>query len=207
MGARSSTLDSTERIPILQKPVESPLTSRTKLACTAILVAESLERLCYYSLQGNLVFFLSKVPLCWKISLAVYAQLVLSGVMYTTGLLAGWLSDSYLRRYTVIVMGYCIYIIGYAYLPVLGYYTKVNGSLIHEFNYHEGTSCNNDSEVVGTLALCSDASSTSGFTCSTPVFVALTLIGIGSGAVRTNLAPFGGFQVGFSSHFPPSGTA
>lgn len=201
---KSSTASSAERIPLLQRPVDFALTRRTQLACAAVLVAEGLERLCYYSLQGNLVFFLSKAPLCWPISLAVYAQLVLSGVMYVMGLFGGLLSDSYLSRYTVIVLGYVFYLLGYVYLPILGHFASVdtssNASIISQFDYHEGTNCNNDGRIMNLFVLCNDTLSwTNGIACSTSTFVALTLIAVGSGIVRTNLAPFGGFQVGVTT--------
>lgn len=161
------------------------------VACAAILIAEALERLAFHSLAGNLVFFLTAAPLCWEPSLATVAQLVLTGCMFIIGLFAGWISDSYLGRYTTIIVGYLLYAIGYAYLPVMGYFLKTN--YVNENVTREGTVC--ESHLVMTPATCSKYVDIDGGQCSTSIFLFLVLVGLGAGIVRTNLAPFGGDQV------------
>ena len=167
-------------------------TRQRKLACAAILVAEGLERLAFYSLTGNLIFFLMKEPLCWESTSASAANMICTGIMFVTGLLAGWISDSHLGRYYTLVLGFVIYIFGFAYLPVLGssvsrVHTK---NTIYKYGY--GTVCDACYNETSPL-LCLDIDEE--HTCSTSIYLSLSLIAFGAGIVRTNLAPFGGDQV------------
>lgn len=171
----------------------SPLQKR-KLACFCILVAEGLERLAFYSLFGNLLYFLTTGPLCWSTPLATAAQLMSNGLVYAVGFLAGWLSDTQFGRYFTIILGYSLYIIGYSVLPVLGHFVPLH-SMNQSFNVHEGTSCTQSAKHFIPLCYETDRS----YSCSTVLFASLSLISLGAGIVRTNLAPFGGDQVGFAS--------
>lgn len=162
------------------------------VACAAILVAEGLERLAFYSLAGNLLFFLTSSPLCWESYLATVAQLILTGCMFIIGLFAGWISDSYLGRYYTIIAGYILYVIGYAYLPFMGYFLKTNYTMAPAIT-REGTVC--ESKLDNPPLTCSDKIDIGDAQCSMSIFLFLVLVGLGAGIVRTNLAPFGGDQV------------
>lgn len=175
-----------------QKAFIRPSAQR-KIACIAILVAEAFERLACYSVTGNLVFFLSKQPLCWNNYMAATAVLVFTAIMYITGLFGGWISDSYLGRYTTIIVGYVIYGIGYVYLPILTYSSQ-DSFKPQLSGLREGTPCNSTWKSDHVPLFCSSEAG-GAFNCTVPIFLSLILIGIGAGVVRTNLAPFGGDQV------------
>ncbi|KAF6022250.1 SLC15A4 [Bugula neritina] len=180
-----------ERAPLLlKKTILQPSTQHT-LACAAVIAANLLERLAYYSIAGNLVFFLYGEPLCWAISLATVTILVLTAITYYLGLLSGWLSDSYFGRYWIIVTGYIIYIFGYiVFIYVSFYFEKFE---IHDFQNvtYEGTSCNSTWQKDTRPPVCADGNSPN---CLTALYVGVILVAIGAGTVRTNLASFGGDQ-------------
>ena len=184
-----------ERTPLLgRQPRRLTESTQRKLACAAVLIAEMLERVACYSLSGTLVFFLTKAPLCWDSSPATAIELIFTAVMYTTGLFGGWVSDSYLGRYPTIIGGYLIYFFGYWYMPTLAYYSHQ----VHPHKYiqpiPEGTPCNS---TWNTPRFCSQ--DIDGDTaCSASLIPFVIFIAIGAGVVRTNLAPFGGDQVGFN---------
>jgi len=106
-------MESDERAPLLlTRTIIQPSTQHT-LACVAVIAANFFERLAYFSIAGNLVFFLIKEHLDLPIPLATVTILILTAITSCMGLLSGWLSDSYLDRYLTIVAGYIIYIFGY----------------------------------------------------------------------------------------------
>lgn len=183
-----------ERTPLIIPGVHSVMiqpSRQRKIASYSILFAEGFERIACYSLSGNLVFFLTKQPLCWTMLLSTTAELVFTGVMYAIGLLGGWLSDSYIGRYKTILLGYLIYFVGYLYLPYISYYTS-NGTFDGNIT-REGSECDSKWPQDKTPALC--FTDPSGNRCSVLLFVSISVIAMGAGIVRTNLAPFGGEQV------------
>ena len=193
--AVSTIMSADERTPLVIPGTQSVIApSRQRmLAKAAILFAEGFERIACYSISGNLVFFLTKQPLCWTDPSATAAVLVFTGVMYVIGVIGGWVSDSYIGRYWTILIGYFVYAIGYFYMPYLSYYTS--GDDIHENRTNEGTSCDSqwphpEPTICASLDLIDPKS-----TCSVTLFAFITVIAVGAGIVRTNLAPFGGEQV------------
>lgn len=187
-----------ERTPLIIPGIRSQIApSRQRmLARAAILFAEGFERIACYSVSGNLVFFLTKEPLCWPDPSATAAVLVFTGLMYAVGLVGGWLSDSYIGRYWTILLGYAIYFIGYFYMPYIAYWTTT-GDGIHQNSTSEGTACNSPWSFNGEPPpLCSTLDMSNPLSvCSVTIFSFITVIAVGAGIVRTNLAPFGGEQV------------
>ncbi|XP_067928099.1 solute carrier family 15 member 4-like [Watersipora subatra] len=180
-----------ERLPLLGNFTVTRPSHQRKIACTMVLLAEMFERMACYSLSGNLIYFLTKEPLCWSSWISTTAVLVYTAVMYITGLFGGWISDSYLGRYHMIVIGYVIYVVGYAYLPLLTNYTREREKQYTPIETrNDSTSCNTTWPTGKPPFFCvSDQSP-----CSITFFIFITVIGIGAGVVRTNLAPFGGDQ-------------
>jgi len=182
-----------ERAPLLlKKTILQPSTQHT-LACVAVIAANLLERLAYYSIAGNLVFFLYGEPLCWKISLATVTILVLTAITYQLGLISGWLSDSYFGRYWIIVTGYIIYIFGYIVFIYVSFYFKNFKIYKPRYVTYEGTSCISAWQNDTRPPVCPDGNSPK---CLAALYVGVILVAIGAGTVRTNLASFGGDQVG-----------
>ena len=192
-------MEDSERTPLLLRPVGRrtalvrPSTQR-KLACAAVLLAEMFERVACYSLSGTLVFFLTKAPFCWDSPLATSLELIFTAVMYVTGLFGGWISDSYLGRYSTIIIGYIIYLIGYIYMPILAFYSEHAPSCMYAKPLPEGTPCNSTWDVDFTPPFCSSEVDDK-TTCVASLIPFTIFIAIGAGVVRTNLAPFGGDQV------------
>ena len=168
--------------------------TRRKAARMAILTAEMFERVAWYSFSGTLIYFLNKEPLCWGSSLAFATSLISSAVMYTTGLISGWLSDSYVGRYSLTIVGYIIYLIGYWYFPTLAFYSqsKYNDSEPQQ----EGKICNSTWFDDGNSSfLCFENIDGESSPCSFTLLLFLVFTAVGSGIVHTNLGPFGADQV------------
>ena len=191
-------MEDSERTPLLLRPVGRrtalvrPSTQR-KLACAAVLLAEMFERVACYSLSGTLVFFLTKAPFCWDSPLATSLELIFTAVMYVTGLFGGWISDSYLGRYSTIIIGYIIYLVGYIYMPILAYWPE-DPSCSYIEPIAGSTPCNCSWTTNSTPLFC-NAKVDGEAACSTPLYIFLILIAIGAGMVNVNLPPFGGDQV------------
>ena len=178
--------------PLLPQTI-SP-SNRRKKARMVLLAAEMFERLAWFSVSGTLIYFLTKEPLCWSSSLSLTAALVSTAVMYTAGLISGWLSDSYVGRYRLIIIGYIIYILGYWYFPVLAFYSQPSNKT--HVPHYEGKSCNSSLFTSSNSSfLCHESIDGNLSPCSFSMFWFLILTAIGAGIVNTNLAPFGADQV------------
>ena len=175
--------------------------SHQQWACLLILITIALERAAFHSFADNLLFFLMKAPLCWRPSYASTAQLVMAGVMYSIGLLTGWISDSYLGRYGMIILGFVMYVCGYSYLTLIASYLNNISSYTEHFT--EGSWCvGNISE--SNLPFCLDSAQFKFSECEISVYIAVVLLALGSGIVRTNLIPFGADQVAYLSLLVPT---
>lgn len=170
---------------------------KLKFAEGAILVTITLERLAFYSLAGNLVLFLNKIPYEWKSFNSMYALLYFFGISYLMSFIGGLLADTLLGRFKTLLLSLLIYVIGYAFLPLLpGRITHKGTSKEHEIlpkicGHHVNNSL---TDVHVLLDLVQDESPFSE-QCSGLIFGVLTLIAIGSGQFRSNIAPFGADQV------------
>ena len=187
----------------------------TKLACGAVLVAQMLERIAFYGALGNFVMFLNMDPLAWTAYNAAIAIFIFTGVSYMTALLGGWLADTMLGRFKLICLGFVIYVIGYGFLPFLGYVTTAamtyNSSSIPnvlQWCLAEQQDNNSDFRDEYGLFIFSDTRPDPepttpspillSVTCDWTVYIAVAVIGIGEGMVKAVIAPFGADQVSVS---------
>jgi len=195
-------MESDERAPLLLTWTIIQSSTQDALACATVIAANLFERLAYFSIAGNLVFFLTKEPLCWSITLATVTILVLMAIASCMGLLSGWLSDSYLGRYLTIVAGYSIYIFGYSVFLCVPYYSQ---NLATSENVTESYTLCNATRLKNETPLFCVENDTNPMVCAesepanflTMLYVGVILVGIGAGTVHTNLASFGGDQVSY----------
>lgn len=166
---------------------------KVKFAEGAILVTITLERLAFYSLAGNLVLFLNKYPYQWESFNSMYALLYFFGISYLMSFLGGLLADTLLGRFKTLLLSLLIYVIGYAFLPLLAdKATNTEHEILPKICGRNSNSTDMFLELVQ-----QDKSSLSPFSekCSGLIFGVLTLIAVGSGPFRSNIAPFGADQV------------
>ena len=113
---RSTSLDS--RI-LLQSSL-----SRSKrsvyLSCACLLLSVVFKKIAFYSLTCNLVLTLNGRPFYWISYNASNALLIFMGVSFVCSFLGGCLTDK-VGKFPTIFASYCIYILGYAVFPVIGY--------------------------------------------------------------------------------------
>ena len=90
---------------------------RGRKAATLVLLALTLERLAYYALLANLLVFLSlggNPP-----REAMTAVLVVGAIAHFSALGGGWLSDGALGRYWTLILGLCLYVVGFSLLTAV----------------------------------------------------------------------------------------
>lgn len=163
--------------------------NRIRFASAAILLSLVFERIAFYGLAGNLVLFLNKDPFKWESYHAVDASLFFFGMSFVMSLIGGWLADAILGRFKAIVISFVIYIAGYVFMPLMTTRQKndvafVNVSLPNICKWGDGRDKDGDGD-------------TDPFDepCASMIFIALTVITIGTGFVKANIAPFGSDQV------------
>ncbi|CAF1488802.1 unnamed protein product [Adineta steineri] len=175
-----------ESLPLLFEP--NHLLRRTNdtrtpfqrnLAVYLILFSAGLERLAFYSLAGNLTFFLDSKLIKWTFPHTIIAPLIFLGTSYISALVFSWVSDGRLGRAKTIIIGFTIYCIGYTFMILFANeHMHQNWCPIHN---------NNNTDIV-----------TSDFfneLCIQYILPTLILTAIGVGAVQANMAVFGAEQV------------
>ena len=65
-------------------------------ACVIILIVEALERLAHYSVNANLMLFLTDEPYSWTYFDAMQLMFLYMGFSYMMSVFGGWLGDSVL---------------------------------------------------------------------------------------------------------------
>ena len=179
----------------------------TYLALSGVLVTEAFERIAFYGVVGSLVLFLNSSPFKWSSYNATNALFVFTGISYMSSIVGGWFADSCFGKFRTIVFALCIYIAGYTILPVL------NAEILHHGNvtqapswcmWHRNDKPGNRTNVglyvqenaLGAITI-SPLLPVSGSveSCSWIVYLSLVLMGLGNGAVKANLSPFGADQV------------
>lgn len=186
-----------ERSPLLDSdsqqrpPVQSVFQGR-RLACAAILLAESLERIAFYGITSNLVLFLNGNPFYWEGTKASQAPLMFMGITYLISPFGGWLADAYFGKFWTIASSLILYFIGMLFFPFLSN---------EETRLHL---CGEEPAFPVQPAECLSTNSTppSNITCpirspycGTVVYSGLFLIALGVGTVKSNITPFGADQV------------
>ena len=141
-----------------------------------VLIAVALERLAFYSISGNLILFLNGTNYLWSSADAMVASFFFLGISCLFYFIGGLIADMKCGRYRVICVGFFIYIIGYSLFPMFSYLEGEWNS--NTTNFHCDSS---DKENK----------------CTGFIYPALTVVAIGTGVVRANIAPFGADQVKF----------
>lgn len=155
-------------------------------ACGAILLSVVLERLAFYALVGNLVLFLNSQPFTWESYHAMNASFYFLGLSFVTSLFGGWLADSVFGRFKAIIVALVIYIVGYAFMPLLTPKVDSNGIYLPDVcrinNSNHSDSNSNDKNPFDEK-------------CAWLIYIVLTVIAVGNGSFKANIAPFGADQV------------
>ena len=170
-----------ERTPLLRgistdsDPAFSLQTWKTKFACATVLLTEMLERIAFYGLTCNLVMFLNLKPLGWASTEALDALYFFMGLSYISALFGGFVADAGLNRFRTIIVFLLVYVGGYVFFPLL-----VPPPLANNAYQGKPTLCghNGDSNK-----------------CIYAVYGGLSIVALGVGAVKANIAPFGADQV------------
>lgn len=169
-------------------------TRKRYIACVFIALAQCLERISFYGMIGSMEALLTVYPLCWASSDTYTLKYAFNGLTFFTAFLFGYLADAYIQRYYVVILGFLLHLVGIIYFVMLGYYMYMSHILedIHVDNM-QCTSSNNSTKISYTLPLCYHIDGNA--ECTAPIYVFVTIIALGSSAVRTNLSPFGADQV------------
>ncbi|XP_067125178.1 solute carrier family 15 member 4-like [Centruroides vittatus] len=149
---------------------------RRYASSSCILLTVSLERIAFYSLAGNLFLFLYQKPFEWLYYNAMNALYVLTGVTYISSFFGGWLADSFLGRFWTIVIALVLYTASYGVLTKLAY-------------------SNNTTGISNVCVVTSYPNPSDQEPCTWLIYLILVIIGIATGTVKANIAPFGADQV------------
>jgi len=170
-------------------------------ACVIILIVEALERLAHYSVNANLILFLTDDPHSWTYFDAMQLMFLYMGFSYMMSVFGGWLGDSVLGRFNILVASFFFYWGGFAFLLILSIQSKC---VLEAYPFLRNFSiplpyCN--VSVAGDIAMHGSAPPSMmpilplETPCALWVYLALLLIAIGSGMFKANIAPFGADQV------------
>lgn len=187
--------DTSETTPLLDsgsRPAPQSIFKGRRLACAAILLAESLERIAFYGIISNLVLFLNNSPFYWEGTQASQASLVFMGVTYLISPFGGWLADAYLGKFLTIASSLILYLIGMLFFPFLSNEstaTKVCGAMPAFLVEHPECLWQNATPPSDVTCPPRDRY------CVSVVYSGLFLIALGVGTVKSNITPFGADQV------------
>lgn len=191
-----SNQDVTESTPLLDSMgshyrQESVFKGR-RLACAAILLTESLERVAFYGITSNLVLFLNSSPFYWEGTFASQAPLIFMGVTYLVSPFGGWLADACLGKFLTIAGSFVLYLLGMLFFPFISA-DKTRVDLCGEEMAFpvQPVECYNTSALLPTNVTCP----TRNAYCSPVIYTGLVLVALGVGAVKSNITPFGADQV------------
>ncbi|CAF0972504.1 unnamed protein product [Adineta ricciae] len=138
----------------------------------------SFERLAFYSLAGNLTFFLDSKLINWRFPHTIIAPLIFLGTSYISAIVFSWISDGRLGRAKTILIGFTIYCIGYTFMVLFA----------NEHMHQNWCPVRNST---------TEATSPDFFDelCIQYILPTLIITAIGVGAVQANMAVFGAEQV------------
>uniref|UniRef100_A0A3B5M8F9 Solute carrier family 15 member 4 n=1 Tax=Xiphophorus couchianus TaxID=32473 RepID=A0A3B5M8F9_9TELE len=184
--------DSTERSPLLDsgnRPSPTSVFQGRRLACAAILLAESLERVAFYGITSNLVLFLNNSPFYWEGTEATQALLTFMGITYLISPFGGWLADAYLGKFLTIASSLILYVIGMIFFPFI----SKDSTRIHL--------CGEETAFPVQPAECMNNTTPTNVTCpwrrpycDSVIYIGLVLVALGVGTVKSNITPFGADQ-------------
>lgn len=193
--------DANESSPLLDsdnRPSPPSVFHGRRLACAAILLAESLERVAFYGITSNLVLFLNNSPFYWEGTQASQGLLTFMGITYLISPFGGWLADAYLGKFWTIASSLIVYLIGMLFFPFISQ-DKTRILL-----------CGEETAFPVQPAECLNSTTPKNVTCSwrspycgSVVYIGLFLIALGVGTVKSNITPFGADQVKYKQTFTP----
>ncbi|KAG7275690.1 hypothetical protein CRUP_028851 [Coryphaenoides rupestris] len=188
--------DADEGSPLLSSGSTAPAVPSVfegrRLACAAVLLAESLERIAFYGITSNLVIFLNGSPFYWEGTQASQAPLMFMGITYLISPFGGWLADAYLGKFWTIAGSLVFYFLGMLFFPLIANEDTV-GNLCGEqmaFPVQPAECLYSNSTLPGNVTC-----NTRTPYCRPVVYVGLILIALGVGTVKSNITPFGADQV------------
>ncbi|XP_072538632.1 solute carrier family 15 member 4 [Salminus brasiliensis] len=188
--------DASENTPLLDNSLSlarpDSIFKGRRLACAAILLAESLERMAFYGITSNLVLFLNSSPFYWEATLASQAPLVFMGVTYLVSPFGGWLADAFLGKFWTIACSLVLYLAGMLLFPFVANDRSRIGLCGQEMAFPvQPVECFYMNETLPPNVTCLPRSPY----CGPIVYSGLVLVALGVGAVKSNITPFGADQV------------
>ncbi|KAM9360707.1 solute carrier family 15 member 4 [Symphorus nematophorus] len=189
--------DANESTPLLDsdsvsRPSPPSVFQGRRLACAAILLAESLERIAFYGITSNLVLFLNSSPFYWEGTQASQAPLMFMGVTYLISPFGGWLADAYLGKFWTIASSLILYFIGMLFFPFISSdHTRIQLCGEEMAFPVQPAECLNSTITLPSNITCRVRARY----CGLVVYSALFLIAFGVGTVKSNITPFGADQV------------
>lgn len=128
---------------------------------------------------------------------AVYASLFFFGVCFVMSLVGGWLADSILGRFKAILLSFIIYITGYSLMPVLSSSSEPEISRQDNATLPAVCGLPNYSVRQNVPGIGNATNDNNPFDepCAWLIYIALTIIAVGTGFVKASIAPFGCDQV------------
>ncbi|KAM9810335.1 solute carrier family 15 member 4 [Neosynchiropus ocellatus] len=183
-----------ERTPLLdsRKPPTTSVFEGRRLACAAVLVAESFERIAFYGIISNLVIFLNNSPFYWEGTQASQAPLMFMGITYLISPFGGWLADAYLGKFWTIASSLILYFVGIILFPFLANEDTRTSLCGEETAFPvQPAECLSTNATIPANVTCPVREPY----CRPVVYSALFLIALGVGTVKSNITPFGADQV------------
>ncbi|XP_068167199.1 solute carrier family 15 member 4 [Antennarius striatus] len=187
--------DANESTPLLDSGRRPPTPSVFKgrrLACAAVLLAESLERIAFYGITSNLVLFLNGRPFNWEGTQASQAPLMFMGVTYLISPFGGWLADAYFGKFLTIASSLVLYFIGMMFFPFISNEDTRTQLCGEEMAFPvQPAECLSTNSTPPSNVTCPIRSPY----CGPAIYSGLFLIALGVGTVKSNITPFGADQV------------
>lgn len=198
----ANSRDASESTPLLDSgnrpPPPPSVFQGRRLACAAILLAESLERIAFYGITSNLVLFLNGSPFYWEGTQASQAPLVFMGVTYLISPFGGWLADAYLGKFWTIASSLILYFAGLLFFPFISNEKTRIGLCGEEMAFPvQPAECLSTNSTAPNNITCPIRAPY----CGPVVYTALFLIALGVGTVKSNITPFGADQVEYGHSY------
>lgn len=171
---------------------------RLMLCCSLISVAQGLERVTFFALMASTKTMFSGYPLYMLDKGYVEggrALLLFLGSTFLLSFLFGYISDAYIQRYKIILLGFTSLIAGVSLLATLSFYVDI---IRKSFIKIQPANQTNSSHFADHIPLCSTLNDGE-IDCTGVGLASILLIVMGSSALRTNLIVIGADQVSCSS--------